>query len=325
VSFLFKTAPCSLPYDSNIRFDRQRVETLRGRITAGAVAAGIIVIGYAFMANAGTPAMAQEGNAMGNYASINGLEMYYETQGSGEPLIMLHGGLGGIAEFGNLPSMLATNRQVITAEMQGHGHTADIDRPLSFEQMADDVAGLMDHLGLERADIYGFSLGGGVALQTAIRYPERVRKLGLVSTPYSRAGWYPEAATAMSSMNAEVAQMMMTTPIYAAYAEVAPRPDDWPVLVTKVSQLLGRDYDWSTDVAAIEAPVLYIVGDADSVRLDHAVELFKLLGGGQADGGVGGLPKSRLAVLPATTHIDMIFRIEQLAALIAPFLDAPVP
>jgi len=252
--------------------------------------------------------------------------MYYEIHGAGRPLILLHGGVGAIEVFGEVLPLLAEGRQVIAVDLQAHGRTADIDRPLSFELMADDIAALIKHLGLEKADLMGYSLGGGVALQTAIRHPEVVRKLVVVSTPFKKDGWYPEILAAMGQMGPEAAEPMKQTPMYQVYASVAPNPEDWPVLLTKLGQLLGKNYDWSKEVAAMEAPTLIVVGDADSVRTAHAVEFFELLGGGKADGGWdgSGMSNARLAILPATTHYDILFS-PALASTVTPFLDAPMP
>jgi pimeloyl-ACP methyl ester carboxylesterase len=262
----------------------------------------------------------------GSYVSVNGLEMYYEIHGTGRPLILVHGGVGAIEMFGEVLPLLAEGRQVIAVDLQAHGRTADIDRPLSFELMADDIAALIEHLGFEKADVMGYSLGGGVALQTAIRHPEVVRKLVVVSTPFKRDGWYPEVLAGMGQMGPEAAEPMKQTPMYHLYASVAPKPEDWPVLLTKLGQLLGRDYDWSKDVAAMEAPTLIVVGDADSVRTAHAVQFFELLGGGKADAGWdgSGMSNARLAILPATTHYDIYFS-PTLASIVTPFFDAPVP
>jgi pimeloyl-ACP methyl ester carboxylesterase len=266
------------------------------------------------------------GDPGGNYAPVNGLEMYYEVHGSGEPLILLHGGVGAIEMFGGVLPMLAEGRQVIAADLQAHGRTADVDRPLSIESMADDVGALIEHLGLGKADVMGYSLGGAVALQTAIRHPEVVRKLVVVSTPFRRDGWYPEILAGMEQMGPEAAEPMKGTPMYGLYASVAPRPEDWPVLLTKLGELLKRDYDWSEEVAAIESPTMIVFGDADSVRTAHAVRLFELLGGGKADAGWDGsrMSNARLAILPATTHYD-IFSKPVLASTVTPFLDAPMP
>src|SRR5919199_3106577 len=262
----------------------------------------------------------------GDFAEVNGLRMYYEIHGTGQPLILLHGGVEAIELFGEVLPLLAEGRQVIAVDLQAHGRTAAIDRPLSFESMADDVAALIWHLGLERADVMGYSLGGGVALQVAIRHPEAVRKLVVVSTPFKRDGWCPEILAGMGQMGPEAAEPMKGAPMYQLYASVAPRPEDWPVLLTKLGQLLGQDYDWSEDVAAIEALTMIVVGDADSVRTAHAVRFFELLGGGKADAGWdgSGMSNARLAILPGTTHYN-IFSSPALASAVTPFLDAPMP
>ncbi|MBI2761195.1 MAG: alpha/beta hydrolase [Chloroflexi bacterium] len=259
------------------------------------------------------------------YAPVNGLSLYYEIYGSGAPLILLHGGLGSSAMFGEVLPMLAAGRQVIAVDLQAHGHTADIDRPLRFELLADDIAGLMAYLGIDKADVMGYSLGGGVALQTAIRYPERVRKLVLVSTPFKRDGWYPEVLVGQQQVSPASAEILKQTPLYQLYAGVAPRSEDWPVLLDKLGDLLSQDYDWSADVPAVTAPTMIVVGDADAVITTHAVEFFGLLGGGKRDGGFdrSGLSNARLAILPGLTHYE-IFSSPALAQAVTPFLDAPL-
>ncbi len=262
----------------------------------------------------------------GKYVKIKDLNMYYEIHGEGQPLILLHGGFGVIGMFEQLLPGLAKNRQVIAVELQGHGHTADIDRPLSFEQMADDVAALIKHLGLENADLFGYSLGGGVALQTTIRHPAVVRKLVVVSATCKRDGWYPEVLAGQAAMNAEAAKAWVGSPMHQAYASVAPKPDDWPALAAKLGNLLKQDYDWSAGVAAIKVPTMIVVGDADGVRTAHAVEFFELLGGGKADAGWdgSGMSNARLAILPGTTHYN-ICSSPMLASIVTSFLDAPMP
>lgn len=260
--------------------------------------------------------------ARSGYAPVNGVNLYYEIHGEGEPLILLHGGLGTIDMlFGDLLPRLAEYRQVIAVELQGHGHTADVDRPFSYELMSDDISALVRHFGAERMEIAGFSLGGGVALQTAIRHPEVVKRLVLISTPFKREGWYPEVLAGMSALSAEAAQMMLQTPMYQAYAAVAPNPESWKALVAKTGELLRQDYDWSAGVATVMAPVLIVVGDSDSVRPAHAFEMFTLLGGGQFDGAMTGLPRARLAVLPGTTHMDILSKTDLLVPTIASFLS----
>lgn len=258
------------------------------------------------------------------YADVNGLKMYYERHGSGPPLILLHGGAGSTEMFGGLTPSLSEDREVILLDLQAHGRTADIDRPLRYEFMADDTAALMDFLGLARADFMGYSLGGGVALRTAIQYPAKVARLILVSTPSKRQGWYPEVLLAMSQGgNPESAEAMKKSPMYQVYSRVAPRVEDWPVMFAKLAEMLRREYDWSDEVARITAPTMLIIGDADSVRTAHAVEFFGLLGGGKEDGGWDSsrMPKARLSILPGTTHYNIVSS-EQLKPTVRAFLGS---
>ncbi len=260
------------------------------------------------------------------YAPVNGINLYYEVYGTGEPLILLHGGVGAIEMFGEVLPMLAQGRQVIAVDLQAHGRTADVDRPMTFEAMADDIAGLIQYLGFEKADVMGYSLGGGVALKTVIDHPELVRKLVLVSAPFKSDGWYPEVLAGMAQMSAAAAEPMKQTPMYQLYASIAPKPEDWPVLLTKLGDLLRQPYDWSKDIPNITVPTMLVVGDADSVRTAHAVEFFELLGGGKADAGWdgSGMSNSRLAILPGITHYT-IFSSPAMASTVIPFLDAPLP
>jgi pimeloyl-ACP methyl ester carboxylesterase len=268
-----------------------------------------------------------ETTQQGSYAPIKGLELYYEIHGSGQPLVLLPGGYQTVAAMGAIVSELAATRQVIGVELQGHGHTADIERPLRFELMADDIAALITQLHLEHADLFGYSLGGGVALQTAIRHPGVVRKLVLASTPFKRDGWYPEQVAVMRATSVEG---FAQTPLPEEYRKVSPRPEAWPTVVAKVRELITSDYDWAEDVAALKTPVLLLVGDGDSLRLEHMVEFFGLLGGGKGDADMGGLPPSALAVLPATTHVGwappyhgIMTRTQLLIPIITEFLGVP--
>jgi pimeloyl-ACP methyl ester carboxylesterase len=273
----------------------------------------------------GLSATAAAAQGQGGYAAVNGLKMYYEARGSGQPLVLLHGGLGSGDMFGPILPALSEGRRVLAVDLQAHGRTADIDRPLRVELLADDVAALIRQLGIGRADLLGYSLGGAVALQTAIRHPQVVRRLVVVSTPFRRDGWYPEVLAGMSQVGAEAAEAMKQTPMYRQYSAVAPRPQDWPVLLAKIGEGLRQDYDWSAQVAALRLSVLIAAGDADAVRLTHVVEFFALLGGGQRDAGWdgSGRPQAELAILPGATHYDIFARAE-LAAAALQFLDGPL-
>jgi pimeloyl-ACP methyl ester carboxylesterase len=257
-----------------------------------------------------------------SYADVNGLSLYYEEHGSGEPLMLLHGGLGAAELWAPVLPALAAGRRVIAVDLQGHGHTADVDRPFRPETMAGDVAALIDHLGLERADVMGYSLGGYVALRTAIQHPDRVRRLVLVSIAFRRAGNHADAVAAMDAMSAEAAGMIGQSPIGAMYARIAPRPEDWTSLVAKTADFVKVEYDWTDEVRRLESPTMLVYADADSVRPDHIVEFFALLGGGLRDAGWDGAqrPVARLAVLPGQTHYDVSVS-PALAPAVTGFLD----
>jgi pimeloyl-ACP methyl ester carboxylesterase len=259
-----------------------------------------------------------------SYADVNGLSLHYEEHGSGEPLILLHGGIGAGEMFAPIVPALTEGRRVITVDLQGHGGTADVDRPLRPEDMADDIAALLDHLGLEQIDLMGYSLGGIVALRTAIQHPERVRRLVLVSVAFRRDGSHPEVVQAMDQMSAAVAEPMRQSPVYEQYARLAPRVEDWPVLIAKISDALKIDYDWTADVDRITARTLLVFADADSIRPAHIVEFFALLGGGLRDAGWdnSAQPSNQLAVLPGRTHYD-VYLAPALAPTVVQFLDAP--
>lgn len=261
----------------------------------------------------------------GNYAPVNGLQMYYEIHGSGDPLVLIHGGYGVIGMFTELLPALAESRQVIAVELQAHGHTADIDRPLRLDLLADDIAALITHLGLDRADVAGFSLGGGVGLQTAIRHPKLVRKLVVISAPAASTGWYPELTAGMAAMSLETqVQMMSDMFMHEVYRQVAPRPEEFPTLVAKTRQLMLIAYDWTADLATITAPTLIVVGDSDFMPLSHAAEMFEKLGGGKTDERGNILSPSQLAVLPGTTHLSILSRTDLLLPILTLFLDAPL-
>ncbi len=259
--------------------------------------------------------------AQGQYAGVNGLEVYYEVHGAGEPLVMLHGGFGSIGMFGGVLDILAEGRQVIAVDLQAHGRTADIQRPLVYESLADDIAALIRRLGLKSVDVMGYSLGGHVALRTAIQHPGAVGRLTVVSIPFKRSGMYPEILAQIDQQGMD-AEAMKNSPMYESYAAIAPRPQDWPVLVRKMLDLQRRDFDWSTEIPALKIPILIVAGDADIIRTSHIVEFFELLGGGQRDAGWdgSGMSNARLCILPDTTHYN-IFSSPELARAVIRFLD----
>jgi pimeloyl-ACP methyl ester carboxylesterase len=261
-------------------------------------------------------------NDRGSYATVNGLELYYEVSGSGQPLVLIPGGLMTIEMMGPLIPALATTRQVVAVEPQAHGHTPDIDRPLTYEQMADDVAALIEHLRLGSADVLGFSVGAGIALQTAIRHPDAVRKLVVVSGTFRGDGEFPEIRAFEAAFDPDLPAL---AELRDAYVRAAPKPEAWSSLVTKMRQLLAQEYDWSQSIALIQASTLIVVADADTLPPMHAVEMFGLLGGGTAASAMGGPSKAQLAVLPGTTHFSILSRVDLLVQLITPFLDAPAP
>ena len=262
-----------------------------------------------------------------SYAGVNGISLYYEehgSAGSGEPLILLHGGLGSGEMYAPILPSLTEGRPVITIDLQAHGHTADVDRPLRFETLADDIAGLIDHVGLAQADVMGYSFGAGAALRTAIQHPALVRRLVVVSEPCKRDGWFAESLAGMDRMGPQLAEMLMQSPMYEIYARVAPRVQDWPVLLAKTGELLRQDFDWSAEVGKITAQVMLVFGDADAVRPAHMVEFYGLLGGGLRDANWDGSARSaaRLAILPGHSHYDIFYSADLTAAVI-PFLDEP--
>ncbi len=257
------------------------------------------------------------------YGSVNGLNMYYEIHGEGRPLVMLHGALSAIGtSFGKLLPPLAKTRQVIAIEQQAHGHTADIDRPLSIEQMAEDTTALIRHLGIGRADIFGWSMGAGIAMQIAVKHPNLVAKLVVASVSYNSDGLYPAVLEGEETMKPE---NLVGTPWHEEYSRIAPHPEDWPRLIEKVKGMDQKFQGWQPeDVSSIQSPTLIIIGDSDIVRPEHAVEMFRLLGGGMP-GDLTGLPRSQLAVLPGTTHVTLVERADWLLSMIIVFLDAPMP
>jgi pimeloyl-ACP methyl ester carboxylesterase len=262
----------------------------------------------------------------GAYAEVNGINLYYETHGAGRPMILLHGGLGSGEMFGPILPTLAERHQVIAVDLQGHGRTADIDRPIDAQLMADDIAALIDHLGLEKPDIVGYSLGGGVAFFTAVKYPEKVGKLVSASANIRRDAIPPEMLAQQAQVNAAAVPFMKDTPMYQLYEKVAPRPEDFGQLLDKVGESMSKDFDYSEEVRGLQVPTLIVCADADMAPPSHYVEVFKLLDGGLRDGGwMGeGRPKGghALAVLPGLTHYNLGVS-PLFATVILGFLDGP--
>ncbi len=257
------------------------------------------------------------------YVSVNGLNMYYEIHGTGQPLVLLHGAFSAIGtSFGKLLPGLAQTRQVIAFELQAHGRTADIDRPLTIEGLADDVAAALPQLGIEKADVFGYSMGASVALHLAIRHPEVLHKLVLASVTYNLSGVHPGLMDGFGEMKPE---MMFGSPWHEEYMQIAPQRENFAALFEKKTQMDRQLRDLSDEtIRAITAPTLLILGDSDLVRPEHAVEMFRLLGGGVFGDLPAGLPNSQLAVLPGTSHVTLVDRADWLVPMIHAFLDAPV-
>jgi pimeloyl-ACP methyl ester carboxylesterase len=268
-----------------------------------------------------------ETHGTGAYADINGLHLYYEIHGSGRPLILLHGGLGSGEMFGPIiPTLTTAGHQLIVVDLQGHGRTADIDRPIDIRLMAGDIAALIEHLGLDHPDLLGYSLGGGVALQTAVQYPELIRRLIVVSANIRRDAIPAEMLSQQDQVGAAAAEFMKETPMYKLYEKVAPRPEDFGRLLDKIGASMAKDFDFSDEVRGLQMPTLIVAADADMAPPSHYVDVFKLLDGGLRDGGwMGeGRPKGghALAILPGLTHYDMASS-PLLAAVALGFLDQP--
>jgi pimeloyl-ACP methyl ester carboxylesterase len=248
--------------------------------------------------------------------------MYYEVSGAGAPLVVLHGAYMNIPSMGAIIPMLAKTHKVYALELQGHGRTTDIDRPITYQNLADDVAAFMDAVGLPKADVFGYSMGAAAGLQLAIRHPAKVNKLVAASVSYDAKGFQPAFAAMIPSMTPE---MFTNTPLPAEYKKLAPNPNGFPELARKLIQLEKEPMAWEADVRALKMPVLVISGDADVATLEHTVSLFRLLGGGEAGDMGKPLAASRLAVLPATSHTAVITQPELLHAFIEPFLKGEAP
>jgi pimeloyl-ACP methyl ester carboxylesterase len=267
-----------------------------------------------------TSAVAAKPAGKGRYADVNGLKMYYEVHGKGAPLVVIHGAFCTIDIcVGSLVKQLAKKRQVIAVELQGHGRTADIDRPLATTHMADDVAALLEKLGISSADVYGYSMGGGVATQLAMRHPQLVRKLIIAGAALTKEGAHPGLAEMVRTMKPE---MMEASPWYDAYKKASPHPEKFRTLVTKVQGLDTLDGFKLSDVRKIKAPVLFLLGDGDYPTVEHGAEVLRLFGGGAFGDVPGPRATSQLAILPGTSHVDLIKRTDWIAPLVTSFLDA---
>jgi pimeloyl-ACP methyl ester carboxylesterase len=264
-------------------------------------------------------------SSKGKYANVNGLKLYYSVHGSGRPLILLHGGLYHGDMFGPVIPLLAGNHQVIVPDLQGHGRTADIDRPIDVRLMADDIAGLIDHLGLETPDIVGYSLGGGVALHLAVKYPNKIRRLVTISAHIRADAIDPAMRAQQRQVTAAAAEFMKETPMYLEYQRLAPRPQDFPQLVDKIGKSMADEFDLSDEVRGLRVPTMVVAADADMAPPSHYVEVFKLLDGGLRDGGWMGENRPRgghaLAILPGLQHYN-IGSSPLLATVVGAFLDA---
>ncbi len=262
----------------------------------------------------------------GEYADVNGLHLYYETHGTGRPLVLLHGGLMSSEMFGPTIPALTQGHQVIAVDLQGHGRTADVDRPIDVRLMADDIAALIDHLGLDKPDLVGYSLGGGVAFFTAVKYPDKVGKLVMAAANIQRDAIPAEMLAQQGQVTSAAVEFMKDTPMYQLYQRVAPRPEDFGRLLDKIGESMAKDFDFSDEVRSLKVPTLIVAADADMAPPSHYVEAFKLLDGGLRDGGwMGeGRPKGghALAIVPGTTHYNLGVS-PLFAAVTLAFLDAP--
>jgi pimeloyl-ACP methyl ester carboxylesterase len=260
------------------------------------------------------------GESKTGYAPVNDLQLYYEIHNEGRPTLLLHGAYGTTGLWGELLPGLAAGRQIIAVDPQGHGRTADIDRPIRYESMADDCAALLDYLGIAQADVVGYSMGAGAGLRLAIQHPARVGRQVLASASFRSDGMYPEILEQIGTITPE---MFAGTPYAEAYTAVAPRPEEFPRLVEKLKDLDAQPFDWTAEMPAVQAPTLLIFGDADIVTPEHAVEMLRALGGGITGAMFDGSPTAQLAILPNTAHQGVPMRTELLLAVIPSFLDSP--
>lgn len=265
-----------------------------------------------------TASLAQQKPTTSGYAPVNGLKIYYETYGEGSPLVLLHGAFMSIgANWAQLMPELSKTHKVIAVELQGHGRTADIDRPFSLAALADDVAGILKYLHIKQADVMGYSFGAAVSYQLAIAHPQLVKKLVIISGVYKSNGWLPQVQQAIKGITPEV---FANTPMKHMYDSLAPDPSHWGTFITKMVKFAGQDFDLGDDnIKHLSGPVLLIMGDNDGADLQYTVRTYQLLGGG-VSGDMSGLPPSQLAVIPGASHVSLMSKTEELSGIIVPFL-----
>jgi pimeloyl-ACP methyl ester carboxylesterase len=257
------------------------------------------------------------------HVMANGVNYYYEIHCKGEPLLLLHGGLGSIDMFAPLVlPALAKDRQVIAVDLQGHGRTTLGDRPINLIDIANDLSAVLKQLGYKSVDVMGYSFGGGAAFRLAVQHPEHVRRLVMISAGYAQNGFHPEMLPQQAAVSAKMFDAMKETPMYISYKAVAPKPDDFPRLLDRMGEYMRNPYDWSEDVKKLQMPVMIVFGDADMYRPEHVMSFYKLLGGGLKDAGWmrENMSKNRLAILPNVTHYEM-FMSPQLVPTVLPFLN----
>ena len=307
--------------------DLQMHGSRRMRTLLAAVITAMAALAAPVHAQAASPAIAAEAAPTSTpirsgYVQANGVNYYYEVHGQGEPLLLLHGGLGSIEMFGPVLPLLAANRQVIGVDLHGHGRTALGDRPIRYADMGDDMAAVLRALGYEQVDVMGYSLGAGVAFRLAAQHPRLVRRLVLASGGFAQDGFYPEMLPQQAAVGSAMAEMMRETPMYQSYARIAPHPEDFPRLLDRMGELMRQPYDWSADVGKLTMPTMLVYGDGDMFRPEHVVRFYQLLGGGLRDAGWmrENMSRNRLAILPDVTHYEL-FAAPALAATVLPFLN----
>lgn len=268
------------------------------------------------------PPLAEPAATNSGRLAINGVDYYYEIHGRGEPLLLLHGGLGSIDMFGPLLPALANDRQVIAVDLHGHGRTTLGDRKISLIDIGDDLAVLLKRLGYGPVDVLGYSFGGGAGFRLAVQHPDAVRRLAVASAGFAQNGFYPEMLPMQAQVGAGMAEMMKDTPMYKSYQAVAPNVADFPKLLDRMGELMRTPFDWSDDVRKLKMPVMLVYGDSDMFRPEHIVEFYQLLGGGLKDAGWTRehMSQNRLAILPDLTHYE-IFMAPELVTTVLPFLD----